>query len=299
MSFDKRKKDLNQFLGRSLTDLLILNAFYPDIEHSGYTLIEYIKKITQNRVIFRAGTIYPRLARMEKKDGLMDIPGIEKPQTAFTYCQLPYLVRKEGKTIGITKDDATPLAEKMQLRYRCMRIQGLAPADEKQIESEAKGFNGFWFGSYETAKEAVGSYPVPSAIEALVLSPLDEEKFEPDYLLIYANGGQMTLLMNGLQYYEYEKVESSFSGEGSCTDALPRCVASGKPSLCLPCLGERSFGRVNDDEMVIAMPADRLERTVKGLKTMKETGLGYPIGHHEPGMDVKPLFETWYPVQDK
>lgn len=109
----------------------------------------------------------------------------------------------------------------------------------------------------------------------------------------------MTVLMNGLQYFEYEKVESSFSGEGSCTDALPRCVATGKPSLCLPCLGERGFGNVTDEEMVIAMPADRLERTVKGLKALKETGLGYPIGQMEPGMDVTPLFETWYPVQDK
>ncbi len=143
------------------------------------------------------------------------------------------------------------------------------------------------------------SYPEPSPIEALVLSPLDEEKFEPDYLLIYANGGQMTLLMNGLQYFNYEVVESSFSGEGSCTDALPRCVATGKPSLCLPCLGERGFGQVNDDEMVLAMPADRLEHTVKGLKALKETLLAYPIGNFEPGMDVTPLFEAWYPVQDK
>ena len=237
--------------------------------------------------------------RMESKKGLMDIPGIEKPESAFTYCQLPYLVRKEGKTIGITKDDATPLAEKMQLRYRCLRIQGLAPADENQIEHEAKGFNGFWFGSYETAKQAVSSYSKPSKIEALVLSPLVEEKVEPEYVMVYANGGQMTVLMNGLQYFEYEKIDSSFSGEGSCTDALPRCVETNKPSLCLPCLGERSFGRVNNDEMVIAMPADRLERTVKGLKAMKENGLGYPIGHLEAGMDVTPLFEQWYPIQEK
>lgn len=237
--------------------------------------------------------------RMENKDGYMDIPGIEKPQGAFTYCQLPYLVRKEGKTIGITKEDAAPLAGKMQLGYRCLRVQGLAPADDEQIDKEAKGFTGFWFNDYETAKEAVGSYPQPTAIEALVMSPLDEEKFEPEYLLIYANGGQMTLLMNGLQYFKYEKVESSFSGEGSCTDALPRCVATGRPSLCLPCLGERGFGRVNDDEMVIAIPADRLERTVKGLKTLKETGLAYPIGQFEAAMDVTPLFEAWYPMQDK
>jgi hypothetical protein len=63
-------------------------------------------------------------------------------------------------------------------------------------------------------------------------------------------------------------------------------------------LGERGFGLVNNDEMVLAMPADRLERTVKGLKTLKETGLAYPIGHFEPGMDVTPLFEAWYPLQD-
>ena len=56
----------------------------------------------------------------------------------------------------------------------------LADLDEEQLESEAKGFNGFWFGDYETAKKAVQSYPTPSPIEALVMSPLDEEKFEPD-----------------------------------------------------------------------------------------------------------------------
>lgn len=77
--------------------------------------------------------------RMEQKDGLMDIPGIEKPKTAFTYCQLPYLVRKEGKTIGITKDDATPLAEKMQLRYRCLRVQGLALLMSSRLKTKQKG----------------------------------------------------------------------------------------------------------------------------------------------------------------
>jgi len=237
--------------------------------------------------------------RMENKEGLKDIPGVEKPKGGFTYCQLPYLVRKQGKTIGITKEDATPLAEKMQLGYRCLRVQGLAPADDEQVDREAKGFTGFWFADYETAKEALSGYPQPSAIEALVLSPLDEEKFEPEYLLIYANGAQMTLLMNGLQYYTYEPVQSSFTGEGSCTDALPRCVATGKPSLCLPCVGERGFGLVNNDEMVIALPADRLERTVKGLKTLKENGLAYPVAQAEPGMDVTPLFATWYPIQEK
>lgn len=28
--------------------------------------------------------------------------------------------------------------------------------------------------------------------------------------------------------------------------------------------------------MVIAMPADRLDRTIRGLRALKETGLAYP-----------------------
>ena len=234
---------------------------------------------------------------MAKKDGYMDIPGIEKPKGAFTYCQIPYLVRHQKKTIGITYEDASPLAEKMQLGYRCLRIQGLAPANDEQIDKEAKGFNGFWFGSEENAKKALSSYPKPSTIEALVMSPLEEEKFDPEYVLVYANGGQMTLLMNGLQYFDFEVVQSSFSGEGSCVDALPRCAATGKPSLCLPCVGERGFGIVKNDEMVIALPADKLQATVDGLKALKNNGLAYPLGHMEPGMDVTELFTTWYPKQ--
>lgn len=236
--------------------------------------------------------------RMEDKKGLLDISDIQKPNGGFTYCQLPYLVRKQGKTIGITRDDAAPLAEKMQLKYRCTRIQGLALADEKQIDMEANGFNGFWYDDYENAKEAVQAYHKPSAIEALVMSPLDEEKFEPEYLLIYASAGQMTLLMNGLQYFNFEPIQGGFSGEGSCADALPRCVATGKPSLCMPCLGERRFGLMEDSEVILAMPADLFKTTVEGVKQLKKNGLEYPMTHLEPDMDVTPVFEALYPLQD-
>lgn len=256
------------------------------------------KKLSQELTeLLQLDTRLISVKRFKDKEGYMDIPGIEKPVGGFTYCQIPHLVRRDGKTIGIEQADATPLAEKMQLRYRCLRVQGLAPADDAQIEHEAKGFNGFWFDSYEVAKKALSSYSKPDAIQALVMSPLDEAKFDPDYILVYANAAQQTVLMNGLQYHEYEKVESSFTGEGSCTDALPKCVETGKPTLSTPCLGERSFGRVENGEMVFAMPANRLQRIVKGLKQLKENGLGYPIAHAEGGMDVTPLFETWYPIQ--
>jgi len=46
-----------------------------------------------------------------------------------------------------------------------------------------------------------------------------------------------------------------------------------KPSICLPCLAERAFGKLKDAYMVIATPAGRLERTVKALKALKESSV--------------------------
>jgi len=236
--------------------------------------------------------------RMAKKDGYMDIPGIEKPHKGFLYCQLPYLVRKQGKTIGVTKEDFEAYADKTQLKYRCVRIQGLAPADEKELDSEAKGFAGFWFKDYDTAMEQMKIYPAPTPIEALVMSPLEEEKFEPDYIMIYADGEQMTFILNGLQYHKYELIESCFIGEGSCADALPRSAATKKPSLSLPCLGERNFGLAGKEELILTIPPDRLERIVEGLKALKENGLAYPATPLEPAVNAGEMLQQLYPLQD-
>jgi len=57
------------------------------------------------------------------------------------------------------------------------------------------------------------------------LQPLKRLYYSP---WMRKNLSRITPLMNGLQYYEYEKVESSFSGEGSYTDALAHTATSSR-----------------------------------------------------------------------
>ncbi len=62
------------------------------------------------------------------------------------------------------------------------------------------------------------------------MAPLVYDPFEPDIVLIYGNPAQMILLINALQFEDYEVMQFHCVGESSCSDAIARCYLTGKPS---------------------------------------------------------------------
>ena len=60
----------------------------------------------------------------------------------------------------------------------------------------------------------------------------------------------------------------------------------------LPAFGERMFGNVADEELVIALPAAYFENAVDGLR---ELGITLPLPCMDMDMDVKPYFARAYP----
>jgi DNA-binding PadR family transcriptional regulator len=54
----------NQYIGRKLSLLLILSLLDHEKEHSGYSLIKKIKTLTEGKLSFRAGTIYPQFEKL-------------------------------------------------------------------------------------------------------------------------------------------------------------------------------------------------------------------------------------------
>ena len=85
------------------------------------------------------------------------------------------------------------------------------------------------------------------------MAPLVYNPFEPDIVLIYANPAQMMLLINSLQFEDYEVMQFFCVGESSCSDAIARCYLTGKPSLTIPCYGERRYGHAQDEDLVMAV----------------------------------------------
>jgi uncharacterized protein (DUF169 family) len=224
--------------------------------------------------------------RLEKASELDDIPEVVPLNRHASFCQVPAMVRTMGLTVSATRDN---------FGERCARINGLAPTTEKQLAWEAEQFAHSWFANVEEARKQMAAYPLVPPGEAIVLSPLEAGKFEPDVVLIYGNPAQMMFLMNGLQFRDYERFQFFFIGEGSCADGLAQCYTTGKPALAIPCLGERAFGAVTEDELVMALPPGMVAKAVEGLQALKSRGVGYPVNYLGPVCDPSPVLTMIYP----
>lgn len=224
--------------------------------------------------------------RLDDIKELEKIPNMRRLGRTATFCQLPTLVRRGGWTIGVTRND---------LLERCARINGLAVTTGEEIEREVANFATTWFSTKGEARKQMAEYPLIPAGEAVVLAPLASGKFDPDVVLIYGNPAQMMLMMNGLQFENYERFAFFFIGEGACADGLAQCYTTGRPALAIPCFGERRFGGVSDDELVIALPPEMVQKALEGLQVLWNRGLRYPIMYFGPECDPSDALERVYP----
>jgi len=230
---------------------------------------------------------YKRLASAEELD---EIPGVRRFSRGFTFCQVPTLVRRGGWTVGVTREN---------LGERCARLNGLAATTEEEKSREAENFATTWYATVEEARKQMEDYPLIPPGKAAVLAPLAGGKFEPDVILVYGNPAQMMLLMNGLQFKKHRRLQFFFIGEGACADGLAQCSTSGQPALAIPCYGERRFGAVTEDEMVLAIPPGMVAIAVDGLQGLWQRGLRYPIMYFGPENDPTASLARVYPPSNQ
>lgn len=210
------------------------------------------------------------------------VPRLRRPDPAekFATDQIVGQSRWIGWTIGITMDNL--------MGQQCGAVVGLAPRDPEWLSGDR--MHGVWYGTLEdsAAHQAAMSCASYGDYEGLVVSPLTAGRIDnPDIVLVYGTPGQMITFINGLQYTGYRQYSFTAVGESACADSWGRALASGEPSLSIPCYAERKFGGVLDDELLIALPPSFLPQTVDGLAALSRNGLRYPIPNH--GIQKSPL----------
>ena len=198
------------------------------------------------------------------------IPRIRRPKTKHTTDQIVSMASRLGWTVGITAADL--------VGAQCQAVIGLAPQDEDWRRGEK--YVGVWHGTQQDAQarqEALTCVP-HGRFQAMAVSPLDSGRLDPpDIAMVYATPGQMIILINGLQYRNYRRFEWSVVGETACADSWGRALATGEPSLSLPCFAERRYGGVPDEEMLMALKPADLRQAVEGMKALAKNGIRYPI----------------------
>ena len=224
--------------------------------------------------------------RFEKAGELDSVQGMMHWKQPSMFCQVPFMARVGGLTVGLTSED--------NVGERCKRIHGLLATDEKAMLQEAKMLSRTWMPSVEEGLKQQNDYPRIPPGEAIVVGPLSKGNFDPEVILIYGNPAQVMMLMCGLQKVRYERFQFHFIGEGACVDSLGQCYNTGKPALAIPCYGERSMGQVKDDEIVIALPPSDMDPAINGLEILAKIGFKYPISSIGAYLDPNPLLANYY-----
>ena len=149
---------------------------------------------------------------------------------------------------------------------------------------------GVWYGDEESAAahQAAMHCVEDGQYEALALSPLASGRLDPpDIALFYATPGAMIYFINGLQWTGYERFDWSVVGESACADSWGRALRTREPSLSIPCFAERRYGGVLDDEMLMALPPDQLEKAIVGMHALAKNGFRYPFAQYGIQQDVR------------
>lgn len=131
---------------------------------------------------------------------------------------------------------------------------------------------------------------------AVEICPLTQSDKEPDVIVIYGTPGQMLRLIIGLNYEGGGAICTPVTGQASVCASISRAYCKKEVSLDIPCMGDRLYGLVGDDEMVMVLPADLLPKVMRGLKASR--GLApYPF---RPFTRWSPIFPpSFLPTQEE
>lgn len=235
----------------------------------------------------RLKTVPIGMKMFEEMADMEAIKNIRRPKAVHTTDQIVAQAARLGWTVGITAEDL--------VMPQCSVVLGLHPRDDDWLAG--KEMEGVWFENREdsAAHQAAMTVNPHGRYEAMAVSPLISNRLSPpDICLIYATPGQMMLFINGLQWKDYKKFEWEVVGESSCADSWGRALATGEPSLSIPCYAERRYGGVLDDELLMALSPDDLVKALEGLENLSRNGLRYPIPQYGIQMDVRSGLEASY-----
>lgn len=215
----------------------------------------------------------------ETVDALNDNKWLRRPQEKLSLCQLITIVRTFDWTVGGVADDL--------VTQGCASVLGLSELTDFVTSGEMR--SKVWLESRDDAAECervIQRIPF-GKYKAFSLAPTAYDPFVPDMVLIYGNAAQMSLLVNAIQYDNFERLTFFSVGETSCSDVIGRCFVDQVPALSIPCYGERRFGHAADDELAIGLPIRDCARILRNLETLYKKGIRYPISQY--GAQVSPF----------
>ena len=128
--------------------------------------------------------------------------------------------------------------------------------------------------SMESADAFVDSFPSLPYREnkGMLIAPLDKADFEPDVTLIYCKNDQLRLFLMAIGTQTKSMLDSSFTAMDSCTYSVVPAILEGKYRITIPDPGEYERGLTPEDDIILSVPARRMEEFDRGLTVQARIG---------------------------
>jgi len=202
-------------------------------------------------------------------------------------CQAFAMSRREGATIAMLREDNWCWAPLVAF--------GLVPPLEEHPGSR------YMVEDALAAQNLVKTWPhlEQGKYVGIVSAPVKRAGFQPDLVLVYANTAQMRTLLMAVKYKEGALVTSEFDPIDSCVFSTVPTMLSRQYRITLPDPGEYQRALAGEDEIILSVPAEKLEKLIDGLEHLESTGSGYRRFARDMRPDFprpgfyKKLFKDW------
>ena len=124
------------------------------------------------------------------------------------------------------------------------------------------------FESWAACMRTIQQVPHVPELEtyATVYAPLEKTPFDPHVVVIVAQPREMLKLAQATLYHLGGRIESSMSGiQSVCADATAQPYLTGRINYSLGCDGSRRFSGIENDELVMGIPAEILPEFTRAL----------------------------------
>lgn len=111
---------------------------------------------------------------------------------------------------------------------------------------------------------------------AMAMAPLEIAPFDPDVVVLYVTPAQALRLIIAYAFESGEEVRSVITGQSSLCSSIAHAYQEKSLVVDLPCVGDRMFGLVQEQEMLVAFHESRAEQLVAGLRST-ESFSGHPF----------------------
>ncbi len=188
--------------------------------------------------------------------------GISRLDDPTRHCQMVDNVRYNGDSFYTLIDDHKCKGGAATLGF-CDLPQSLKSGD---LYFKLKRFS-----TINAARRTMEKVPVisPDSVKAIAYAPLEKTILVPDVIVIISNPETIMKISQSVLYKHGGRITADFAGiQSICGDGVAEPYNCGTVGITVGCSGSRKHTSINENEMIIGIPFERLNDLYGASKKM-------------------------------